>query len=414
MPELHGQSQRSAWAANVRLYYAFRFLVNFQFWQAIWVVYLDEARGLSLTQITALDAPFWLAMVLLEVPTGAIADRWGRRISLNLGAAVLTVAIFTFAIADTYWLLLVSYLAWAVAYTLFSGADAAFIYDSLKQAGREREYQRVWGRCQAIGSAGVLLGMLTGPPFAAATNLWVPIAVSALITAAAWLVTLRFVEPPRHLDGHEPLGYFAGVRRAAGIVHADAPLRWFMLLAALVMSIAVSIGILMQPFLKSHDVDTAMLGVFQVPGNLIGIFAAVHAYRLSAAFGTKGVMIFMPASVLLAAGLLGAVDSLWAIVFYPLCSAVVALSFPIVSDYLNRRIPSAQRATILSMYQLLFSLLIAGVEPALGAIGDAAGLPAAYRSAAIALALCAPPLLLLWLRAGRREPLPASAAAGGP
>ena len=69
--------------ANIRKFYVYRFLENLYLWLPIWVVYLQQQRGLSLAQIGALDAPFWLVSVLAEVPTGAFADRYGRRIGAS-------------------------------------------------------------------------------------------------------------------------------------------------------------------------------------------------------------------------------------------------------------------------------------------------------------------------------------------
>lgn len=113
----------ATYAKNIRRFYLFRFLADLQLWMPIWVIYLREDRDLSLTQITALDAPFWLVMVLAEVPTGAVADRFGRRASLASGVALNCVALFVFGIADSYALLLGSYILWATSLTLCSGAD---------------------------------------------------------------------------------------------------------------------------------------------------------------------------------------------------------------------------------------------------------------------------------------------------
>ena len=66
--------ERSKYEANLWKFYFFRFLVDFQLWLPIWVIYLQKERGLSLSQITFLDAPFWLVLGCMEVPTGAVAD----------------------------------------------------------------------------------------------------------------------------------------------------------------------------------------------------------------------------------------------------------------------------------------------------------------------------------------------------
>ena len=65
--------------ANVRKYYLYNFFLNFQLWWPIWIIYLKEDRGLSQAQVTLIDIPFWLSIVLLQIPAAALADRWGRR-----------------------------------------------------------------------------------------------------------------------------------------------------------------------------------------------------------------------------------------------------------------------------------------------------------------------------------------------
>src|SRR5262245_39570557 len=141
-----------AFEGNVWKSYLYRFLMNFQLWWPIWVIYLQKERGLSLTQITALDVPFFLLVVLAEVPTGAIADRWGRRISLMLGSLMFSVAVFVFGIAQSYPILLLSYTAWGFGLTFQSGADTAILYDSLKAIDREDDFQKINSRMWALTS----------------------------------------------------------------------------------------------------------------------------------------------------------------------------------------------------------------------------------------------------------------------
>ena len=63
--------------ANVLKYYLYNFFLNFQLWWPIWIIYLKEDRGLSQAQVTLIDIPFWLSIVLLQIPAAALADRWG-------------------------------------------------------------------------------------------------------------------------------------------------------------------------------------------------------------------------------------------------------------------------------------------------------------------------------------------------
>ena len=124
------------------------------------------------------------------------------------------------------------------------------------------------------------------------------------------------------------------------------------------------------------------------------------------------IIVLMPIVVMTTAVGLGALDHVAAFAFYPLTTTMFAMSFVVISDYLNRRIPSANRATILSIHNMIFSLAVAGMEPLLGWLGDTWGLPVAYRAAAIIVAVLAAPLLALWLRAHRTEQLPGEEVLG--
>ena len=126
------------------------------------------------------------------------------------------------------------------------------------------------------------------------------------------------------------------------------------------------------------------------------------------------VVALMPLVVLITALGLGSIDHLAAFAFYPMTTLMFAMSFVVISDYLNRRIPSANRATILSIQNMIFSLIVAVMEALLTAIGYWRGLPTAYLTGAVILAVIGAPLLALWLRAHRQESLDGEAPVDAP
>ncbi len=386
---------------NVNKFYLFRFFVDFQLWLPIWAVYLTDLRGLSLTQLTLLDAPFWILLIVLEVPTGAIADRWGRKVSLSYGALTNAIAVVVFGVAAHFGILLVSYMVWAVAWTLYSGADSAFVYDSLKAGGRENDYQKLWGRTRAVQASAAIAGLLLGAPLADFAGLEVPVVASGGLMAVAWIVSFSFREPPRAQGGEE--NYLATIKEAFGVAFRRPAVRMMILMMSTITGIGVSMIILQQPFLSSHDVRYAFFGFILTPGQLLSIGGALLAYRLVHTLGVSGVLVLMPIAMLTTALGLGFVDHVGAFAFYPLTTLAFAMSFVVMSDYLNRRIPSANRATILSIQSMIFSLVVAGVEPLLGWIGDEWSLLISYRTTAIVLVTAGVPLFLLWLREHRRE-----------
>ncbi|HET9200585.1 MAG TPA: MFS transporter, partial [Dehalococcoidia bacterium] len=102
----------SPYAANVGRFYAYRFVSNFQFWMPIFVIFLIEDRGLTLAQIALLETVFSITSLSAEVPTGAVADRFGRRTSILLGATVLSGAIVFYALAPSFGWLAGAYFVW--------------------------------------------------------------------------------------------------------------------------------------------------------------------------------------------------------------------------------------------------------------------------------------------------------------
>ena len=87
------QGQSGSYRGNVWLLFTAQALLMFILWVPIWVVFL-QGKGLSLSEIGLLEAVAWVIAAAVEVPTGAIADRWGRKTSIGLGAFAYSLAMF--------------------------------------------------------------------------------------------------------------------------------------------------------------------------------------------------------------------------------------------------------------------------------------------------------------------------------
>jgi len=395
-------ADRRAYQANVWKSYALGFLHSFQLWWPIWVIYLTDLRGFSLTQVSVLEALFWVVIVLSEVPTGAVADRFGRKTSLVLAAACTTLAVLVFGLATNYWIVLVSYVAWGFGLTFQSGADSALVFESLKAVGREHDYRRVAGVGWAIFSLGTLAGMLLGAPLATVTDLSFPIVLSAAIAFLTVIVALTLKEPELP-EGEERLAYRHLVGEARRTAWRLPPVRSMLLLAAVLIGATNAAAIFAQPFLSSHDVPVALFGVAQAPVRMAGIIGALAAYRISATFGIRSTFITVPMLMVGSYALLGGWNSVYAFAGMAVITFTHSLLLPVVADYLNQRIPNNQRATILSFRQLMSSLVIASFQPGLGVIADRVALVGVFWASAALLAAAAPVALLLWLRADRQE-----------
>jgi len=391
-----------AYNANISRYYAYMFVEGFQLWLPIWVAYLQQMRGLTLTQITLLDAPFWIAIILAEVPTGAVADRWGRKHSLILGSLSFSLAIFLFGVGTEFWILLASYLVWAVSMALQSGADTAFLYDSLAAMGRESEFRKVTGRANAINIVGNLIGSLIGAPLAAATNLAVPILVSAALTLGAAAVLLTVREPARRLDAPR-LPYFQVMREAAAFMRHHPTLPAMVALRAALMGAGMAGFIFTQPFLALYDVPLESYGLLSIPARLASIGAALIAYRLVAPVGERRLFMLLAVGFVASYAVLGMVDSVWAFPIFGALAACNSLTRPLSADYITRHSPQHMRATLMSMAQMAMSVTLLAAEPGMGALADRTSLQTTFLAAAVGVGVIAALALAAWTAAERTQ-----------
>jgi MFS family permease len=391
-----------AFEGNIWKSYLYRFLMRCELWLPIWVVYLQKQRGLSLTQITLLDIPFFLLVVAAEVPTGAVADRFGRRISLILGSLMIAIAFFIFGIADNYIIILVSWTAWGFGQTFQSGADAAILYDSLKQIGREDDFQKINGRMWALTSFAALLAILIGAPIAAATSFTVPIFLSVGIALAAIPVAFSMHEPRAEHDESRDRYFqtlFAGVRTAW-----DQPtLRYVILFSGLMTAFTFSPMVFQQPFLDHHGIGTGNLGLWQAPVRGVGIAAALGAHQLLSRAGYRASFFALPVLVAGCSFALAGIDHAWAFGAFLGMGLVAGVQNPMLATYVNKRIPSERRATILSVQGVAGSFMLAGSQPIAGLIADVFGLRPLFLTFGVASIVLVPVVLVLWARAEDAE-----------
>ena len=182
---------------NIRVYYLFMASTGFMIFLPVWIIYLMDGRGLSLTEVGIIESFFWLTIIIGEVPTGAIADRFGRRVSLALGAMLFAISTVIFAMADSFSLLLGSYLVMGVGMTLYSGAGDALLYDTLRVLGRTGEYERHAGRSHGLFWGMMVLATAIGGPVAYFLGYSATILVSSGFFVVSAFAAMLLREPPR-------------------------------------------------------------------------------------------------------------------------------------------------------------------------------------------------------------------------
>ena len=374
-PPSAGSTTRSPFARNIPLYYLFQFVRGFHFWLPIWFLFLQSQHGLSYIQIGMMEVGFGIATMLTEIPTGAIADRFGRRVALGIGALWFAAATVLFAVFN-FPILIVGHLFMAISRTLMSGSDDALLFDSLRQLNRTDEYERHAGRAQALGTASLLAATILAGPLVAALDFRTVIILSAAGMGLAGLLALALREPPRREADYESTDVQAKAPRTGrAILHemragARTVLRarsvlWAILLGGCLIATLDLPDFFIQPFVRSHGVDPAttfgrglIYSSLMLPSFVGLMLGAILAAPIAARLGERralpaalviGGLVFIPLLL---------VDHLALVASLALLAAATAAVHPLAGGYINRRIPSDQRATVLSIFSLCSAVLI--------------------------------------------------------
>jgi MFS family permease len=349
------------------------FFATLYFYIPVGTLYL-QSKNLNYTQINSLWGIIVGTMFLTEVPTGIIADRLGRKRSVNVALALQVLGEVVYIFADGYWPFALAAMIGGLGFAFGSGSLEALVYDSLKTKGREAEMSKAMGfissaqrlaNLLAFSAGGLLVVNLTQERFVLA------IAVTACAVAVGWLVSLTLREPPIRPDqgtGDSSLKLLVdGVKT----LQSNKPFRGLVLLALATIPFSNYLSSLYQPRFVNVGVPPIWLGLGLALASGISIVVARYAYWLEARLGTK-------ASLLLSTGLPGVLYLVMAAVLHPVftvltfCTLYGSLSLkgPIFSGHLNRHIESKNRATVLSLISMFSGIYEALMGLLIGSIGD--------------------------------------------
>ncbi|MET3175046.1 UNVERIFIED_ORG: MFS family permease [Arthrobacter sp. UYCu721] len=373
--------------------------------------------GLSNLEAFAANAFFTAGMVLFEVPTGVIADSWGRRVSFLLGTVTLAASTYLYYLL---WQLSAPFWSWAVVsvllglgFTFFSGAVEAWLVDALRFSGYDGELEAVFGRALMVSGIAMLVGSTAGGVIAQATDLGVPFLLRvgvllAMFGVAFWLMRDVGFTPER---SPHPLKASRDVLSASidnGL--KNPPVRYIMLAAPFSAGVGIYVFYALQPYLLElfgdpHAYSVAGLAAGIVAGaQVVGGWLAPMVRRLVHKRTTVLVVSSSMGALILVA--LGFTRVFWvALLLLVLWALVSAAGTPVRQAYLNDMIASKQRATVLSFDSLMGSSGGIVVQPLMGRAADVYGYPLSLAISGV-IELFSLPFLL----ASRRRRSPADTA----
>jgi len=359
---------------NIRTIYLLGFFHSFMVVVPVFVPLL-QGYGLSMSQVMQTQALFALTIALFEVPSGYLADLWGRRNAILVGSALNALGFLSLLGADSFVDFLFYEFLLGLGFSLISGTDLALLYDTevyLHEnrlpggAGASRSLSRLIAvEAGASGVAGIAASLLL---------LWsldALVLVQAFTGLAPLLLALVLVEVPRP---RAQQGHRDNARQVFALLLFGKPVvLWTAFAIAVFGLLAVYAFWIYQKHWEFHGIAIDHFGYIWAAFALTVSLAARYASNLEQYLGTRRLLYLV--GLLPLCGLVGmALSSGWAGVLFGFAIQFSrGLSMSLFYEALNRRVPGDFRATVNSLVSLAVRAVFIVTGPLLGVALDSLG-----------------------------------------
>jgi MFS family permease len=364
-------------------------------------IFLLDA-GLTNFEAFAANACFTAGMVLFEIPTGIVADRWGRRVSFLCGTLTLAATTGLYVLL---WQLRSGFVWWAIisallglGFTFFSGATEAWLVDALAATRFDGQLEGVFARGQVVIGAMTLSGSVAGGFLAQLTNLGVPYLARTAILLGMFVVALIMMHdlgftPAR---GKRPVAEMKRILDSSVEHGLKVPaVRATMLAGMFSGGIGIYVFYALQPHLLNLWGNQKAYGIAGLVAALVAAAQILSGFLtpwIRRAFQRRtSALLTLEALAVVMLALIGLAENFWVVVVLIMLWALAAyVGTPIRQAYLNGMIPSHERATILSFDSLINSTGGIVAQPLLGKSADVWGYQVSYLLSAAGSALALP------------------------
>lgn len=345
------------------------------------VVLFYQSNNMGMHEIFVLKAIYSIAIVAMEIPSGWMADVWGRKKTLVLGSILGSAGFLIYSFSYGFWAFVIAEIILGVGHSFVSGADSAMLYDSLKADKKTDKYVREEGRITSVGNfAEAIAGIVGG--FLAAISLRTPFYFQFAVAAIAIPAALTMIEPKLHTAEHIH-SIKKLVQNIRNTFVSDKNLRIAILLSAVTGTATLTFAWFVQPYFKAIGLSVELFGILWTALNLTVGLSSVFAYKAENFLGRKWSILFVVITLAIAYFLSGAFISYWGMAFLFLFYLVRGLATPIFKNYINQYTESEVRATMLSVRNFVIRITFAGIGPLLGWITDNISLNKAFVLAGI-------------------------------
>ena len=378
---------------NIKLDYISTFITNLNMQSCIWVLYLTYCN-MSLLQIGLLEGIYHITSMICEIPSGAWADLVGRKRSMLISRGCITISCIIMLFSRKFWGFAFSFIIQALGNAFTSGSEEALVYDSLKCIDKEDDFIKVNGRLNMIIEVSQAIATVVGGVLAEYSYVWCYVA--CVVIALLSLIPVIFMtEPPILEERTEKLTGRALLKDhfkvSYQVLKNDMRIIKIIVFYSLLFASHALLFFYSQQYFHDcgyNKIQISIVFLFAGIISCLGALASDYIYQK-----IDGKIAFLSA-VAIAFTMIcyGFHIPILAVVVFIISNFFNAVLYPVESECLNRLIPSEQRATLISINSMFFSIMMIVMFPIAGMLADVWSLPVVLMGLGIVL-LC---FTLIW------------------
>jgi len=331
---------------------------------SLWVIFLQQ-HGLSLVQIGLCESIFHLTSLLSEVPSGILADHFSYRtnlISSRVAAALHAIIMLT---ATNFWWFVFGFVLQAWAYNLQSGTLEAWFYETLADDQATERYPQVTSNMNTLielaNALGVLIAGWLIHGYLAATY-WSDLVIAIVTIAVIW----RLPEPQHRGTSANRLSLWQLLTTALTWLRKLPKLTYLMSFHAVFSAIGMTYYYYFQAVMTNHGFKGPLIAGILITVAVLNVFGVQLTPHLQRRWSPTKLLLGLTGCLLVTLLLMGWGQLTLLVGGYLLVNMLSAMVEPLMSTYYNTLMPSAQRATLLSISSMIFSLVMIVMFPAIG------------------------------------------------
>ena len=348
---------------NVAIYPWFKFCQNLIFWQAIWFLYFQNE--LSAAEAILLYAIYDVGTTVLEVPSGYMSDRLGRRFTLIVSAIAGVAGASLLALGNSFEVFALAQILLGANIAFASGTDSALLYESLAATKRQAEIERQELRAWRFSFSALAISAVVGGVLALQTNT-LPFFASAVAFVGVLVITFGFREPPRTASAIAQGAELVRLRSLKAAL-TEPVLIWLFVLSILMYVFSHVPFVFGQPFILEALKDTRLEGEAPVVSGfvsgvmmVVSVITSLLALKLRHRLGLPMILLFAFSMQVALCGVLALTNEAIAIALLFLRMVPDSLSKPFLLARIQPMLSDESRATYMSLRSFCGRMIFAG------------------------------------------------------